>query len=144
MEARVVTPTTTVVHHMFVKMGHQNDFEAEVYDWVNTDIDAILDATTKDLTELFMRQSFHVGELKNLSKENKILRFKISQFDIEKKKLIDSLKVAMKQETEQLRKELREEREKAFNAEKARDEMMEAAKKKKECWFWSNQAQHSA
>lgn len=37
----------------------------------------------------------------------------------------------MKQETEQLRKELREERGKVSNAEKARDEMMEEAKKKK-------------
>lgn len=48
-EAGVATPTTTMVHQMFTKMDHQNDYEAEVHDWVNVDIDATMDATTKGL-----------------------------------------------------------------------------------------------
>lgn len=117
---------------MFAKMGHQNISEAEVHAWCNADVDETLNQTTKGLAELFMRQASHLKELKNMSKENKIFKFKISQDDSDTKKIIDFYQLAMKQKTELPRKDLCEAKNKMTEAEKAREEAATLAKSEKE------------
>ena len=122
------TPQATTVHHMFAKMGHQNASEADVHSWCNASLEDTVDATTHRLAEAFLRQASHAKEIKNLSRDNKILKFKLTQADNDQKKMAESHKLAMKQEIEQLRKELREAKNKVSNLEKARDEEAAQAK----------------
>ena len=128
----VATPQANVVHHMYAKMGHQNASEAEVHSWCNADIDATIDATTKGLAEIFLRQASHAKELKNLSKDNKILKFKVHQADLDRKKLVEGHKLEMKQETELLKKDLRTARDTIRDLETVRDEAISKANAEKE------------
>lgn len=59
------------------------------------------------------------------------MKFKVSQFDSYKKKLVDSHKVTMKQETEKSQSELRDEWDKVSKAEKACDKVVQTAKLEK-------------
>ncbi|XP_074332547.1 uncharacterized protein LOC141670549 isoform X2 [Apium graveolens] len=127
------TPTNSIVQQMYAKMGHHNASEAEVQDWVNADVDASIDVTTNLCAELIMRQASHAKELKKLSRDNKILRFKLTRAESDMKKLSTSHEMKLKQDTEQFWKELFEEREKVKNVEKARDDAVEAARFGKEC-----------
>lgn len=112
----------TVVHHMFAKIGGQNATEEDVHSWCNAKLEETINATTQGLVEVFLRKASHAKEMKNLSKENKILKFNVHQADLEKKKMIENHKLAVKQETEQVKKELSEAREEFTKLEKARDE----------------------
>lgn len=78
-------PQATIVHHLFAKMGHRNAIETEMHSWCNADIDETISATSKGLAEMFLGQAPHAKEFKNLSKENKILKFKVNHAENDKK-----------------------------------------------------------
>lgn len=78
------TRNATIVYHKYAKIGHQNASKADVHTRCNVDVDEIIDATSKGL-ELFMRHASHSRKQKNMSKENKNLKFKLSQADSDRK-----------------------------------------------------------